>query len=57
MLVGYYFFLGTLVVAAPSAAHCSGSVLCNSLYPLTAAMGDPERGRGGWINLAKRKNE
>lgn len=35
----------------------AGSVLRGSLCPLTAARSDPEQGRGGWINLAKQKNE
>lgn len=34
-----------------------GSVLCGSLCPLATSMSDPEQGRGGWINLAKQKNE
>lgn len=34
-----------------------GSVLRDSLCPLATAMSDPERGRGGWINLANQKNE
>lgn len=35
-----------------------GSALCDSLRPPAAAAGsDSERGRRGWINLAKQKNE
>lgn len=34
-----------------------GLALCGSVCPLTTSMSDPEQGRGGWINLAKQKNE
>lgn len=61
MPVGWFF----LVVAAPRPPpdppsmlpRGEGSVLCGSLRPLTTPMSDPEQGRGGWINLAKQKNE
>lgn len=54
-----------LVVADPRAPpdppsmvpRGEGSVLCGSLCPLTTPMSDPEQGTGGWINLAKQKNE
>lgn len=34
-----------------------GLALCGSVCPLTTSMSDPQQGRGGWINLAKQKNE
>lgn len=57
LVVCLVFFQWTLVVATPPAAQCSSSVLCDSLSPLTTTMSDPKPGRGGWINLAKQKNE
>lgn len=52
---GGVFFL--VVAAPPPAARCFSKVKRGSLCPLTTSMSDPEQGRGGWINLAKQKNE
>lgn len=54
---GGFFGGGSPTPGSTMLPQGEGSVLCGSLCPLTTSMSDPEQGRGGWINLAKQKNE